>query len=280
MAVSRNKLKRFLVHGLGPELVCTLIGIIVGIITYREQVAAHRTLTSNLLEWIININAGAVAHQLAWFTVVQLFKIKTWEESSTLKGIWKPTLLGVVLTFVFVFLVNKGFSLPREAIVMMFFQVIAISLVVHVFLFQFKFYDMSNKLLRQEFGFDTNPTANGPTARTEDFLPLTINERIEKVNLDQVSHIKVEDHYCTVVYWQDGSWRQWTVYSKLAAFENDYPNRLVRINRSVLVNPNQVVKVAKNSGKHLITMKGEPATSYPLSSNQKHLLDRIIPVVG
>jgi hypothetical protein len=279
MAIAKTRIKRFLVQGLGPEVVCTLVGVIIGIITYRDQVAASSTLTANLVDWIININAGAVAHQLSWLIVIKSFKTRTWEEPSTFRAIWKPTLLGMVLTFVFVFLLNKGYTLSRETIVMMFFQVVAICFIVHVFLFQFKFYDISNKLLGLEYGVAVNPGTAGQTEKNEDFLPLTVNERIVKVNLDLVSHIKVEDHYCTVVYLQDSGWRQWTVYGKLTTFENDYPSRLIRINRSVLVNPNQVIKVEKSAGKHLITMKGEPAVPYPLSSNQKHLLDRIVPQI-
>ena len=124
---------------------------------------------------------------------------------------------------------------------------------VHTFLFQFKFYAISNKLSSSG---DQDSDSEASVAE-EEFIPLNFDERIEKVNLSMVSHIKVEDHYCTVVYLKQNEWLQWTVYGKLKTFEEAYPTRLIRINRSVLVNPDMVAKVGKSGGKHLIILKGE-----------------------
>ena len=160
---------------------------------------------------------------------------------------------------------------------MMLFQVLAICLIVHTFLFQFRFYMATYDL--SGVGQQPLRTDGEETQKSENFIALNYNERIEKVNLDCVSHIKVEDHYCTVIYLKENKWQQWTVYGKLKTFEEEYPTRLIRINRSVLANPQMVMKVEKSGGKHLIYLKGESTSPYILSSAQKHLLDHLIPVV-
>ena len=62
-------------------------------------------------------------------------------------------------------------------------------------------------------------TTKGGT-ESSDFLKLESNEKIEKINLSLISHIKVEDHYCTVVYYKDNEWRHSTLYGKLKNFVN------------------------------------------------------------
>ena len=273
-----QRVKRLLVLGIAPELVSTFVGIIIGIVTYHEEIAATRSLTHNLVEWIININAGAVAHQLAWLLLIKLGYQQPIEGVASLRSIWKPTGLGTILTFVFVFLINQGWQLPREVIVMMFFQVIAICVIVHIFLFQFRFYSTQHRLMQPESG-EIPPPGEEAIDSSDDFIALNIDERIEKVKLDQVSHIKVEDHYCTIVYVKENTWQQWTVYGKLKTYEEQYGDHLLRINRSVLANPRMVARVERVSGKHHITLKGEPEQSFTLSASQKHLLDHLIPTV-
>ncbi len=279
MAITKSQLKRLLLVGLGPEAVCTLVGVIIGIITYRDETAAIRPFSEHLVKWIFRVNAGAVAHQLAWLIVLRSLKLEVWDEPVNLKTIWKPTVLGVFLTFVFIFLLNKGYELPIDAIIMMFVQVVAICIVVHIFLFQFGFYSRYSTFRNSKNKVDRPSTLSSNSSNSEGFISLNFNERIEKVNLDQVSHIKVEDHYCTVVYLKENSWQQWTVYGKLKTYEKEYSNRLLRLNRSVLANPDMVAKIEKNSGKHMVTMKGDPEAPFTLSSSQKHLLDHLVPVV-
>ncbi|MBU2647074.1 LytTR family transcriptional regulator [bacterium] len=265
------KTKQGLLQLVAPELVCTFIGVIIGVITYGDDPAVGPA--QNISQWVIYLNAGAVAHQLAWLLTLKVFR---WETASTLKGIWKPTAMGVLITFLFILLLNIDDDLSLNSVLLMFSQIVAICIIVHVFLFQFKFYSFSNALFNPEKGVlsDDNSPGNG-----KDTLLLTVEERIEKVDLKMISHIKVEDHYCTVVYLKDTEWRQWIVYEKLKTFEQQYPQRLLRINRSTLVNPEMVVKVEKTGGKHLITMKGTPTTPFPLTPSQKHLLDHLIPII-
>ncbi|MBU2510058.1 LytTR family transcriptional regulator [bacterium] len=279
--IKSSKTRRIIIQILAPEFFCTIIGVIVGIVTFDK--GSNRDFLYNLGFWIVNVNAGAVAHQISWLFFLSFFRQENRESLVTIKKIWKPTVPGILLTFVFVFFLNEGYSLSPEAVLVMLIQVIAICIVVHVFLFQFKFYKAINELKQPEAQAPGSSESSADPSllhkEVEEFLSLTIDERIEKVDLRLVSHIKVEDHYCTVIYFNNEECKQWTVYSKLKSFEDQYPTRLVRINRSVLANPDMVEKVEKSNGKYLITMKGDPDIPFSLSASQKHLLDKLVPVV-
>ena len=257
---------------IAPELICTLVGTIVGIIKYGD--VSDASLLDCIVEWVIFLNAGAVAHQLAWLLALKGFK---WETGPTFKGIWRQTAMGVLLTLIFVFLLNIKEMDNPESLFRMVLQVMAICVIVHIFMFQFGFYAFTYRLFHPEMA---GKTVDVESEGGLDFIPLNYNERIEKVDLTCVSYIKVEDHYCTVLYQKDSDWLQWTVYEKLKTFEEQYSHRLIRVNRSTLVNPDMVEKVEKSGGKHMIFMKGDSQSSFPLSSTQKHLLERLIPVIS
>ncbi len=264
--------KRLALHLIAPELVCTLVGVIIAVIKFGDD--PDVSLLESSFEWVVFLNAGAVAHQLTWLLALKGFK---WESSATFRGIWRQTAMGVLLTFVFVYLLNIDQNLGAEGVFRMFLQVVVICVIVHIFLFQFKFYAFTQRLYNPE---NVEEATKSDLAVEEDFIPLNYDERIEKVDLKWVSYIKVEDHYCTVLYQKGAEWLDWTVYEKLKTFEEQYSHRLIRVNRSTLVNPQMVEKVERAGGKHLITMKGDPDSSFPLSSSQKHLLEKLIPVIS
>ena len=118
-----------------PIVFCTFIGLIIGIITHGED--SKNGFTGNIIKWVLSVNAGAIAHQLGWVLNYAVFK---WESSSSIRGIWKPTTFGVLLTFVFILLIDKENYSSLEDVLLTFFQVISVCVIVHVFLFQFKFY--------------------------------------------------------------------------------------------------------------------------------------------
>lgn len=262
--------KRLALQMVAPELVSTLVGIIIGVIKYGDDPAM--TMTQSVLEWVIFLNTGAVAHQISWLLTIKVFR---WKTSSTLRGIWKPTLGGVLLTFAFVYLLHIDENPAAADVRQIFIQVVAVCVIVHIFLFQFNFYAFSDRLFRPK----ENEECSSDPEPEKDYLSLKIDDRIEKVELSCVSYIKVEDHYCTVIYRKESEWLQWTVYENLKTFEEQYAHRLIRINRSTLVNPDMVERVEKTAGKHLVTMKGDPGSSFSLSSSQKHILDSLIPVI-
>jgi len=210
--------------------------------------------------WIFRINVGAFANIFAYFISIRVFK---WDTENSFRGIWKQASIGCFFTFLAMFFTNKDVTTPTS-ILFLAISVIIITIIVYVFLFQFGF-----------FSRPLNTTSLPPV----DYLFLKDSERVEKIDIRQVSFIKVEDHYCTVVYQKEQEWQEWTVYEKLKNFEEKHQASLVRINRSTLVNPQWVEKIEKNKGKHLIHMKCKNSASFPLSSSQQHLLDHLIPVI-
>ena len=237
---------------------CTLIGGFIGVITNIDS--SRDKLLLDIGVWIFRINVGAICNITAFLTVEWLFK---WEKKNSFQGIWRQASLGVFLTFLAMLFTNKDVRDPVSALFLL-LAVLIIAVIVYVFLFQVGFFKRLDETL----------------SPVTDYLTLKENDRIQKIALQSVSFIKVEDHYCTIVYKQENEWRDWTLYGKLKTFEEKYKDSFLRINRSTLINPNWVEKIAKIKGKYLVYMKDKDSSAFPLSPSQEHLIDQLVPVVG
>jgi hypothetical protein len=260
-----------------PYAVCTFTAVIITLISKEDDISF-----SVLLREIIYLNIGVLAHQVAWQLSSSVFK---WEFKPIIKGVWKQSLLGFFLTYLAILLFHDTKSFSPLFPVFLFFEVGAICIIVQAFLFVTKFYNTIYKLqYNEDYHFEkTSRQLDQIRTKNEEkpdrFLMLKANERIEKINTKMVSHITVEDHYCTVVYKKDDTWEQWTLYEKLKNFEEEHSNDLIRINRSTLVNPIRVGKIEKAEGKYWVNMTDKNASRFPLSSSQKHLLEELIPII-
>lgn len=272
MQFSVIKHKKLIIFLLTPIIICSIIGFFLGIITNGRF--PQYNVFETILFWVISLNPGVIAHEIAWLLGHNVFK---WKMSPNVRGTWKQNSLGLLLTFVFVLIITYGEIENVASLFLQFFQVAAICIIIYVFLFQFKFYHTVEELFykKEKLHDETLSIKEEPS----DFLRLKNNERIEKINLNQISHIIVEDHYCTVVYYKDKEWQKCVLYEKLTNFEQKYPSYLLRINRSTLVNPKMVKKLKKIEGKYYISMKANPESPFPLSPSQKHHLDKLVPKI-
>ena len=254
---------------LTPFVVCTAVAIIIFILDGLEKFRwAH------LLKRIFDLNIGVIAHEFVWFFGIYVLK---WKMKPTIKGTWKFSLLGFLLTYIFVIVFSKPFVFEFFYLSKILAEVAAICLIVQVFLFQVGFYKRTDQFHNKQNNSDE---INVETNQNSSILILKSNDKIEKIDINIVSHILVQDHYCTVYYQKENGWEQWTVYEKLKNYENQFKDFLIKINRSTLVNPNLVDKIEKSEGKYSIYMKGEPDRSINLSSSQKHLVENLIPVIS
>ncbi len=105
---------------------------------------------------------------------------------------------------------------------------------------------------------------------TDQFLLIEENGTTTPVPFDCISHIRVADHYCTIFYERDNSWRNWMIIERLKTFEKRYNGLLVRLNRSTLINPARIDKIQLLQRK--LTMDGEPGNLLTISQTS---LDQI-----
>jgi hypothetical protein len=273
----KNRRLKIITFCLFPYVVCTFTAVIITLINREDAITF-----SELLREIIHLNIGVLAHEVAWLLSSSVFK---WEFKPIIKGVWKQSLLGFFLTYLTILFFNDTNSFNPLFPVFLFFEVGAICIIVQAFLFVTKFYNTIYKLQYNEDYHFEKTSRQLDQIRTENeekpdrFLMLRDNERIEKINTKMVSHIIVEDHYCTVIYKKDETWEQWTLYEKLKNFEKEHPNDLIRINRSTLVNPIRVGKIEKTEGKYWVNMSDKEESRFPLSPSQKHLLEDLIPII-
>ncbi|MBT4090432.1 MAG: LytTR family transcriptional regulator [Deltaproteobacteria bacterium] len=253
-----DQLKAATHYILVPLLVSTLIGGFIGFITNVDS--SQDKLLLDMGVWIFRINVGAIGHVTAFLIGRWLFK---WETDNSYGSVWKQASIGCFLTFLAMLFTNKDITKPISVLFLA-VAVVGITIIVYVFLFQVGFFKRLDDTL----------------SPLTDFLTLKENDRIAKIAVQSVSLIKVEDHYCTVIYQQENEWKEWTLYGKLKSFEEKYKDSFLRINRSTLVNPQWVEKVEKIKGKYQIHMKQKDNQPFPLSPSQEHLFDQLIPKIG
>lgn len=273
MRFNFTKHKRQFAFLLAPYIICAIVGIFIGIIT-NEKFPQY-SIVENILIWMINLIPGVMAHQMAFFWGYYVFE---WKFSPTVRGTWKQNLLGIFLTFLLVLIVSPEEIKGAVSLFRLFFQVAGICIIIYLFLFLFKFYHTAEKIFSETLTTEDETKKNGE--EPSDFLKLESNEKIEKINLNLISHITVKDHYCTVVYYKDNEWRHSTLYGKLKNFEQKYAYYLLRINRSTLVNPKMVEKIEKIDGKYFLSMKADYEPPFPISSSQKHHLNKLVPEIS
>ena len=253
-----------------PFVVCTVVAVVIVIVGGLSSFS-----WSNLLLRVAHLYTGVIAHDLAWLLGIVWFQ---WDMRPTIRGTWKFSVLGFVLTYILLAIFIRLFRMEMLSLIRLLIEVATICFVVQVFLFQFGFYRYIYRLLKEHGLSETK--ASGWENRKEQLLTLRSNDRIEKVSIDTVSHISVRDHYCTVFFQKENRWEQRMVYEKLKNYESRFKNHLVKINRSTLVNPSMVGKIEKSAGKYWVFMKGELDSPISLSVSQKHLLDNLIPIVS
>lgn len=265
MFANKSRHKKFvnLITNLIPFAVCAIVAIIITVLNKNSNFI-------DFLYRVLDLSCGVVAHEIAWALGLYVFK---WKMAPTIKGTLRFSLLGYLFTLLYAVLSSDSISLELIYLVKVSFRVAVICFLVQVFLFQFGFYKKLHK--QRNKSEEENHQYN-----VESLLTLKSNEKIERISIAVVSHIYVQDHYCTIVYQKDNQWEQSTVYEKLKNYESQFDSHLIKINRSTLVNPEMVQKIEKKEGKFNISMKGSEDATFVLSNSLKHLVDDLVPVVS
>ncbi len=95
------------------------------------------------------------------------------------------------------------------------------------------------------------------------------------IPFEVVSHITVENHFSTLTYKDQLDWKQWGAYTPLNEFENKY-TFFLRINRSTLINPNNISSVKKNGRQYQVFMVSDPETPMLVSRAKSQEVKQLI----
>ena len=129
-------------------------------------------------------------------------------------------------------------------------------------------------------GVDWSNPANGITLsnpkenQKEKYLLIEDKGKSQTIELKDVSHIRVTDHYCTIVYLQENQWKSWMIMERLKTFEVRYNRLLLKINRSTLINPERIDKIQLLQRK--LTMQGEPDFLLTISQSSLEAVKAIL----
>ena len=83
------------------------------------------------------------------------------------------------------------------------------------------------------------------------------HECVNNIAVDSIASIEIKDHFRTMMYCTQGQWKQWGVYGSLSEIEEVFPDQFVKINRSVLINPDYIQSIKKTGRQYLINMQGQ-----------------------
>jgi|GEM_PF-2025296 len=277
-----------------PLLVCLMIGLIIGLISYNPS---HGNLWEVIFYWERAMILGMVAHDSAWWAGVLFFK---WPVGKGLRQNWKKCLLGGINTYLlFLWLFWEYLSFSQMPLLLG--QVMGVSLITQVFLLQTNYYDhlasiqkfskeskssLPQKLIKlpQEAhpgDVRTPVITRKPAQQVEpDFLIRKENGIKEKIQVTNISCIHIKDHYCLVTYKREEQWQQWLVHEQLKNLELKFSDNLVRINRSTLVNPHMIRRIDGKKGKYLVTLQGTAEATFAITRSRQHLVEELMPLIS
>jgi DNA-binding LytR/AlgR family response regulator len=84
-----------------------------------------------------------------------------------------------------------------------------------------------------------------------------------------------EEHYFTLIYHENKTWRVWNSYGNLKDFEDQYPGFFFRINRLVLINLNMILETNLAKEPYTVTMKGDKNNPLGISRSKRKLLAQL-----
>ena len=123
---------------------------------------------------------------------------------------------------------------------------------------------------------ENQPEEETPPNQTDapDYFLIENKGVTKTIPINNISHITVADHYCTIYYREGESWKQWLILERLRTFEKKYPHLLRRISRSSLINLEYVLKIQPLQRK--LTMCGEPETAFTISQSKLEEIQQLV----
>lgn len=87
---------------------------------------------------------------------------------------------------------------------------------------------------------------------------------LDNIPVDTISYIEVKVNFRTVIFERDGQWKEWGSYGSLKEIEQEFPERFLKISRSILINPEKIQGIQRNGRQYQIRMPGRK-TSFLVS---------------
>ncbi len=221
------------------------LGIVLGLIV-GPNAAGWNGRALGILSWVASLSIGTVAHEL----VILLWLKMGWlPERKTLSGMLPLMTAGAMATF-FVLMPLQRYLVEYWPILDAFVSVLAVCALVQALIYPTKTYDL---LLAQG-------------ARKKRERLLNRGEQVELIDQGErhlfaprdIAAVKVQDHYLSFFYRTLDQWREVVVHGRLKDWEERLGGHLLRVNRSVLVNPAFVEALQRKGEKVFLRVQGIP----------------------
>jgi len=250
---------------------CVGLGVLISFLKFSPE----QNLAQSIVIWVLELFLGTLIYSGTWLVCWAVFK---WKFRAEILKHLHFSFLSVNLIFVAILLltiyVPHDHPPPTEAYqttwfwvaIVLWVQVLCVCILVELFLSVSGFLKIVEKL------FNSDDVKEERMDEEEPLQNIITFEGDKKIPSELISHITIENNFCTVVYLEDSDVKSSGTYTNLRYFENQCPDFFLRINRSTLINPTMVMKIEKVQRQYQITMKGDSTHSFLVSRSKSDMV--------
>jgi len=248
----------------GAIAISVVFAVGIGIGTISDVQNPRGFGWASILFWIKEMAIGYVIHEVTFL----VFMVFGWfPKRKTLKGLM-PVFSTAFLGIYFCALLrwNPEHS-GLEWALLLFTVCAAVCAVIQAFLMPTLVYD---HLIERSQQVRLGMLRRGANRTQPNYVLLTEEDGTPlKVLVANISVISVSDHYLDFVFEHQGTFERHTVHGRLKDYEESMAGRLLKINRSTLINPKYIQEYKESEGKGIFLMKGSPEDPFGLSISRK-----------
>ena len=108
------------------------------------------------------------------------------------------------------------------------------------------------------------------------YISIQENKKPKLISVKDISHITVEEHYLALYYKDHGQYKKWNTFGNLKDLEDRYSGVFIRINRSVIINPNMILELKIGNESFKVLMKGDPENTLIISKSKYKLIRELV----
>ena len=219
-------------------VITIFIGVLVGTLSQPGLTSEQRL--DNLGFWVVSIAIGYLSHVCVLLLFLWADKIPT---EKTFAGYLPAMASGAGFTALIMFGLTLRPQSDLESILLLLANVLALSLIVQVFLFQSVCYNLLSETQKEKLKKKLRKASQSPKAN---FILLEISsDETLQIYHESLRVITINDHYLTYFYEIENKTKEVTLYGSLKTVEEQLKMVMVKVNRSTLVNLSQIEDFSK-----------------------------------